>query len=324
MKKKILTVFVALIAALAVVCFAAAVSEEPEDVKKDTIVDDTEIDPVVTTGVVTETDATVTDATETDAPETDATATDATATDATATDATATDATATDATATDARRLGDVDGDGKIKPEDARLALRASVHLEKYAEDSDEFFAADINANGVIEPEDARKILLASVNLFDLNDPLATPTDPEPEEEEEPATPTDATPTDATPTDATPTDATPTDATSTDATPTDATPSDADDDTMMIAAKMYLMYNDSGNVACIAGKDGFVYIGVSTATRPGTGDGFDVVGYRSDPSVENGNGITVRRPVASDNVSALPKLDLDAVRALAAELSSAE
>ena len=186
MKKKFLSVLVAIIAALAVACFAAAAAEKTDDIAKNT--------------------ATPMDATETDATSTDATSTDATGTDAPSTDATGTDATETDATSTDARRLGDVDGDDKIEPADARLALRASVHLEAYAEDSDEFFAADINANGVIEPEDARKILLASVDLFDLNDPLATPTDAQPDEEEEPtATPTDATPTDATQTDATPT-----------------------------------------------------------------------------------------------------------------------
>ena len=62
---------------------------------------------------------------------------------------------------------GDVDGNGKIAPEDARLALRASVGLEQIQKekDSEAFAAADVNNSGEIEPEDARLILRASVGL---------------------------------------------------------------------------------------------------------------------------------------------------------------
>ena len=60
---------------------------------------------------------------------------------------------------------GDVDGNGKIAPEDARLALRASVGLEQIQRDSEAFAAADVNNSGAIEPEDARLILRASVGL---------------------------------------------------------------------------------------------------------------------------------------------------------------
>ena len=60
---------------------------------------------------------------------------------------------------------GDVNGDGKVGPEDARLALRASVRLEQYAPGSDAFTAADTNRDGVITAEDARVILRVSVGL---------------------------------------------------------------------------------------------------------------------------------------------------------------
>ncbi len=63
--------------------------------------------------------------------------------------------------------LGDVDQDGKITSEDARLALRASVHLENYASDSVEFHAADVDFDGEITANDARKILRAVVELED-------------------------------------------------------------------------------------------------------------------------------------------------------------
>ena len=62
---------------------------------------------------------------------------------------------------------GDVDGDGELTSGDARLALRASVKLEDYAEGSPEFTAADVDRNGVIESSDARLILRASVKLED-------------------------------------------------------------------------------------------------------------------------------------------------------------
>ena len=61
---------------------------------------------------------------------------------------------------------GDVNLDGSVTPEDARLALRASVKLETLAEAA--FACADVNGDGVITPEDARRILRASVHLEEL------------------------------------------------------------------------------------------------------------------------------------------------------------
>ena len=61
--------------------------------------------------------------------------------------------------------LGDVDGDGEISSGDARLALRASVQLEKYEKGSAAFLAADADGNGEIESSDARTILRVSVKL---------------------------------------------------------------------------------------------------------------------------------------------------------------
>ena len=66
--------------------------------------------------------------------------------------------------------LCDVTGDGKYGADDARLALRASVKLEVYAEDSAEFKAADVDGNGTIGADDARTILRLSVKLENLDD----------------------------------------------------------------------------------------------------------------------------------------------------------
>ncbi|MBQ6066342.1 MAG: dockerin type I repeat-containing protein [Clostridia bacterium] len=69
--------------------------------------------------------------------------------------------------------LGDVDGDGNITSADARLALRASVKLEKeIVEGTAAFKAADVNKNGIIGSDDARTILRVSVKLetFDENE----------------------------------------------------------------------------------------------------------------------------------------------------------
>lgn len=96
--------------------------------------------------------------------------TDATSTDATPTDATPTDATPTDATPIDSPfKFGDVDGDKNVTPEDARLALRASVGLEHFTSGSPAFLAADINGDNKIGSDDARLILRASVGLEVLN-----------------------------------------------------------------------------------------------------------------------------------------------------------
>ena len=60
---------------------------------------------------------------------------------------------------------GDVDGDGEVTSGDARLALRASVQLEKYEPGTAAFLAADADGNGEIESADARTILRVSVKL---------------------------------------------------------------------------------------------------------------------------------------------------------------
>ena len=85
------------------------------------------------------------------------------------TDATPIDATPTDATPTDAvRKLGDVDGNGKIEAADARLALRASVGLEPdITPDTDAWLACDVDGDGAVTSADARLILRASVGLED-------------------------------------------------------------------------------------------------------------------------------------------------------------
>lgn len=70
-------------------------------------------------------------------------------------------------TTANAAALGDVDGDGKISAADARLALRASVNLEKLTDE--QFKAADVNFDGVITAADARTTLRASVNLETLH-----------------------------------------------------------------------------------------------------------------------------------------------------------
>lgn len=62
--------------------------------------------------------------------------------------------------------LGDVNDDGQITAADARLALRASVELEKLTET--QTLAADTNKDGQITALDARTILRASVGLEEL------------------------------------------------------------------------------------------------------------------------------------------------------------
>ena len=67
--------------------------------------------------------------------------------------------------------LGDVDADGNLTPADARLALRASVGLEKtMTPGSVAYVTADADCGGTVEPEDARLILRAAINLIKLSD----------------------------------------------------------------------------------------------------------------------------------------------------------
>ncbi len=68
---------------------------------------------------------------------------------------------------TPAYTLGDVDGIDGVTAEDARLALRATVSLEKYAPGSREFLAADVDLSGTVTAADARLILRRAVKLTD-------------------------------------------------------------------------------------------------------------------------------------------------------------
>lgn len=61
---------------------------------------------------------------------------------------------------------GDLDDDGSITPADARLALRASVYLEKLPQQALE--RADLFATGIITPATARTILRVAVGLDSL------------------------------------------------------------------------------------------------------------------------------------------------------------
>ena len=64
---------------------------------------------------------------------------------------------------------GDVNGDGDIGADDARLALRRSVDLEDYPEGSAAFLVCDVNRDKTVGADDARLILRASVDLEDLS-----------------------------------------------------------------------------------------------------------------------------------------------------------
>lgn len=63
--------------------------------------------------------------------------------------------------------LGDVDGDSSVTVADARLALRASVGLESYAESSASYKAATVSHGETLAVADARLILRAAVGLED-------------------------------------------------------------------------------------------------------------------------------------------------------------
>ena len=63
------------------------------------------------------------------------------------------------------RKPGDVNGDGKIGSDDARLALRCSVKLENYAAGSVQYLACDVDGDGRVTSADARMILRMSVGL---------------------------------------------------------------------------------------------------------------------------------------------------------------
>ena len=61
---------------------------------------------------------------------------------------------------------GDLDDDGVISVADARLALRAAVGLEEYADNSRKFSAADVDEDGSVTAADAR-IILRAFMLFE-------------------------------------------------------------------------------------------------------------------------------------------------------------
>ena len=58
---------------------------------------------------------------------------------------------------------GDIDGNGQILADDARLALRASAKLEELSEA--QLLAADVDGNGQVLADDARQILRFSAKL---------------------------------------------------------------------------------------------------------------------------------------------------------------
>ena len=64
--------------------------------------------------------------------------------------------------------LGDVNNNGKITTEDARLALRRAIGLETYPENSPEYRACDADKNGVVNTADARTILRVAIGLEKL------------------------------------------------------------------------------------------------------------------------------------------------------------
>ena len=68
---------------------------------------------------------------------------------------------------------GDIDGDGKVAPADARLVLRQSVGLEKYPEEA--LARCDIDRDDKISSSDARMVLRLSVGLekFPAHETLA-------------------------------------------------------------------------------------------------------------------------------------------------------
>ena len=63
---------------------------------------------------------------------------------------------------------GDADGDGRITSADARLALRRSVNLEDFPEESAAYYACDADKDRKVTSADARLILRASVGLEEL------------------------------------------------------------------------------------------------------------------------------------------------------------
>lgn len=57
---------------------------------------------------------------------------------------------------------GDLDGDGKVTAMDARMVLRACVHMEALP-DANAALAADIDFDGKVSAEDSRWVLRTAV-----------------------------------------------------------------------------------------------------------------------------------------------------------------
>ncbi|MCR5781540.1 MAG: hypothetical protein K6G90_02265 [Clostridia bacterium] len=84
-------------------------------------------------------------------------------------------------------KTGDVNGDGDILADDARLALRFSAKLEKLTDIQKK--AADTDGNGQVLADDARHILRASAKLEDPSDWGRKQEDPSgPKEDDDPIT----------------------------------------------------------------------------------------------------------------------------------------
>ena len=60
---------------------------------------------------------------------------------------------------------GDVDGNGVLDTEDARMALRQSLDLENYEAGSARYIASDANGDGLVDTEDARLLLRECLGL---------------------------------------------------------------------------------------------------------------------------------------------------------------
>ena len=63
--------------------------------------------------------------------------------------------------------LGDINADGKITPEDARICLRAAATLDKLTDEQKE--AADVFGTGDVNASCARKILRVAAKLENMN-----------------------------------------------------------------------------------------------------------------------------------------------------------
>ena len=101
--------------------------------------------------------------TTTEAPTTEAPTTEAPTTEAPTTEAPVVETTTEETPAGDVT-LGDVNGDGKIRANDARKALRFSADLD--IPTAAELAAADLNGDGMVRAGEARKILRVSADLM--------------------------------------------------------------------------------------------------------------------------------------------------------------